>query len=85
MRHVHLRQPGQGRQALCSREGRRNGRRFLGGRAGQLSAVMSTELASRLVNRLRVARAERELSQDRLARAAGVRVDKRFWLEGDGR
>jgi transcriptional regulator with XRE-family HTH domain len=46
---------------------------------------MSTELATGLVNRLRVARAERELSQDRLARAAGVRVDKRFWLEGDGR
>jgi putative transcriptional regulator len=33
---------------------------------------MSTEPAARLSNRLRVARAERDLSQEGLARAAGV-------------
>ena len=35
-------------------------------------AVMATEPDARLSNRLRVARAERDLSQDQLARAAGV-------------
>ena len=35
-------------------------------------AAMSAEPASRLLNRLRVARAERDLSQEELARAAGV-------------
>jgi Predicted transcriptional regulators len=35
-------------------------------------AVMVTEPDARLSNRLRVARAERDLSQDQLARAAGV-------------
>lgn len=34
--------------------------------------VMATEPDARLSNRLRVARAERDLSQDQLARAAGV-------------
>ena len=33
---------------------------------------MPTETASRLLNRLRVARAERDLSQGELARSAGV-------------
>jgi putative transcriptional regulator len=33
---------------------------------------MSAEPATRLLNRLRVARAELDLSQDQLARAAGV-------------
>src|SRR5450759_167598 len=35
-------------------------------------AAMLAEPASRLLNRLRVARAERDLSQEQLARAAGV-------------
>jgi putative transcriptional regulator len=34
--------------------------------------VMATEPDARLSNRLRVARAEHDLSQDQLARAAGV-------------
>jgi putative transcriptional regulator len=34
--------------------------------------VMPTETAERLLNRLRVARAERDLSQEELARGAGV-------------
>ena len=33
---------------------------------------MSTETATRLLNRLRVARAERDLTQGELARSAGV-------------
>lgn len=37
-----------------------------------MMAAMPTEYAPRLLNRLRVARAERDLSQERLARAAGV-------------
>lgn len=34
--------------------------------------MMRTETTERLLNRLRVARAERDLSQDELARRAGV-------------
>ena len=37
-----------------------------------MMAGMSREPAGRLVNRLRVARAEHDLSQDELARVAGV-------------
>ena len=33
---------------------------------------MATDAGTRLLNRLRVARAEQDLSQERLARAAGV-------------
>jgi putative transcriptional regulator len=35
-------------------------------------AAMARELDGRLMNRIRVARAERDLSQDQLARAVGV-------------
>jgi Predicted transcriptional regulators len=35
-------------------------------------SVMATEPDARLLNRLRVARAKHDLSQDQLARAAGV-------------
>jgi putative transcriptional regulator len=35
-------------------------------------SAMATEPDARLLNRLRVARAEHDLSQDQLARAAGV-------------
>ena len=40
--------------------------------AALMMAAMPTEHEPRLMNRLRVARAEEELSQERLARAAGV-------------
>jgi putative transcriptional regulator len=37
-----------------------------------MMAAMPTDREPRLLNRLRVARAERDLSQEQLARAAGV-------------
>jgi putative transcriptional regulator len=40
--------------------------------AAPMLAAMATDHEPRLLNRLRVARAEQDLSQERLARAAGV-------------